>query len=58
MGSHAVILLDTHIMVWSATDDPRLGKQARSMINQYFRPFPCQRHIGLGNRNAGEKRQD
>jgi PIN domain nuclease of toxin-antitoxin system len=34
MGSHAVILLDTHIMVWSATDDPRLGKQARSMINQ------------------------
>lgn len=29
-----MILLDTHIMVWSATDDPKLGKQARSEINR------------------------
>jgi PIN domain nuclease of toxin-antitoxin system len=32
MGSHAVILLDTHVVVWSATDDPRLGKRARALI--------------------------
>lgn len=29
-----MILLDTHILIWSSTDDFRLGKQARFMISQ------------------------
>lgn len=27
-----MILLDTHVVVWSATDDSRLGKRARTLI--------------------------
>jgi PIN domain nuclease of toxin-antitoxin system len=34
MGGDAVILLDTHVMIWSATDDARLGAKGRSMINK------------------------
>lgn len=32
MGSHAVILLDTHVLVWSSVPDSRLGTQARELI--------------------------
>jgi PIN domain nuclease of toxin-antitoxin system len=32
MGSHAVILLDTHALVWFATGDERLGLSARARI--------------------------
>ena len=34
MGSDAVILLDTHVVIWSATDDLRLGKRARVLISE------------------------
>jgi PIN domain nuclease of toxin-antitoxin system len=29
-----VIVLDTHVLVWTVEDDPRLGKTARSMIEE------------------------
>ena len=32
MGSNAVILLDTHVLVWSSVPDSRLGSQARELI--------------------------
>lgn len=36
-----MILLDTHVLIWSAADDPRLGKEARAMINRcdHSEPF-------------------
>jgi PIN domain nuclease of toxin-antitoxin system len=32
MGRDEVILLDTHVVIWSAEGDARLGRQARKLI--------------------------
>lgn len=32
MGSHEVILLDTHALIWMDIDDPLLGKKSRGLI--------------------------
>jgi len=37
MGSAEVILLDTHALVWMDQDNPKLGKQARKLIERTFR---------------------
>lgn len=29
-----MILLDTHVLVWSLSDDPRLGRKARQLIDE------------------------
>lgn len=34
MGSHDVILLDTHALIWVDIDDPALGKTSRRLIAQ------------------------
>jgi PIN domain nuclease of toxin-antitoxin system len=35
-----VILLDTHVVIWAAMDDPRLGKRARELIEKLDRTNP------------------
>lgn len=35
-----MILLDTHVVVWAAMDDPRLGKRARNLIEKLDRTNP------------------
>ena len=34
LGTVSVILLDTHVLLWLANDDMRLGKQARHIIEK------------------------
>lgn len=34
-----MILLDTHVLLWSADDDPRLGKAARALLADDDRSF-------------------
>ncbi len=35
-----MILLDTHVVIWAAMDDPRLGKVAREQIESFDRSNP------------------
>jgi PIN domain nuclease of toxin-antitoxin system len=37
MGRDEVIILDTHAVIWSATEDKRLGRGARAAIAKAFR---------------------
>jgi PIN domain nuclease of toxin-antitoxin system len=32
LGSHEVILLDTHVLVWAVAKDRKLGRKARALI--------------------------
>jgi len=34
MGRSLLILLDTHVVIWLASDDPRLSKNAKTAIDQ------------------------
>ncbi|MFQ5743680.1 MAG: type II toxin-antitoxin system VapC family toxin [Acidobacteriota bacterium] len=34
MGSHPLTLLDTHVLVWLAAAEPRLGQQARARADE------------------------
>ena len=34
-----MILLDTHVLIWSTDDDPRLGRAARAMVADSGRSF-------------------
>jgi PIN domain nuclease of toxin-antitoxin system len=34
VGSQSVILLDTHVLVWSLQDEPRLGANARRLLDE------------------------
>jgi PIN domain nuclease of toxin-antitoxin system len=40
VGSKSVILLDTHVVIWAAMDDARLGKVARTHIESFDRSNP------------------
>jgi PIN domain nuclease of toxin-antitoxin system len=40
MERDVVILLDTHVVIWSVTDDPRLGPHARTLISEKTRSDP------------------
>lgn len=37
MESAEVIVLDTHVLLWAATDDRKLGRKTRAMIDRYWR---------------------
>jgi PIN domain nuclease of toxin-antitoxin system len=41
VGRFQVIILDTHVVIWSVTDDARLGQNTRSLIAErsQFDPF-------------------
>lgn len=34
MAGQSVILLDTHVLVWSLQDEPRLGANARALLDE------------------------
>jgi PIN domain nuclease of toxin-antitoxin system len=34
VGRQSVILLDTHVLVWSLQDEPRLGAEARKLLDE------------------------
>lgn len=34
MGSHAVILIDTHILLWIAENDARVSVATRKLLNE------------------------
>ena len=36
MGSDEVIVLDTHVLVWAAGDERKLGRKARTLIDQLW----------------------
>jgi PIN domain nuclease of toxin-antitoxin system len=36
VGSLEVILLDTHVLVWIASDDRKLGRKSRALISRYW----------------------
>jgi len=37
MGCDPVIVLDTHVLIWAVQDDARLGRKARSVIDEMTR---------------------
>ena len=36
MESIEVIVLDTHVLIWSVTDDRKLGRSARALLDRYW----------------------
>src|SRR5581483_2214591 len=36
MGSNEVIVLDTHVLVWADSDDRKLGRKARALIDRLW----------------------
>ena len=53
------ILLDTHVVIWSLTDDPRLSQKAREMIcspdNMIFYSVASLWEIAIKNQKAPER---
>ncbi len=37
MGSAEVIVLDTHVLVWAVSDERKLGRKARALIDQLWK---------------------
>jgi PIN domain nuclease of toxin-antitoxin system len=36
VGRQSVILLDTHVLIWSLQDEPRLGAKARALLDEHI----------------------